>query len=74
MNGPTCMKFGGCPAGVWRVFGGCLRGVSRVHGWGLEHIYGMSKWCVGVGSLDYLKVMSGQLKLGQLKSRQDSSS
>ena len=32
MNDPTCLNFGDCLVGVWRVFGNCLEGVciSRV--------------------------------------------
>ena len=29
-NDPTCLNFGDCLVGVWRVFGNCLEGVWLV--------------------------------------------
>ena len=31
-NGPTTLKFGGCPVGVYRVSGECLVDVCKVAG------------------------------------------
>ena len=31
-NDPTCLIFGDCLVGVWRVYGNCLEGVWRVSG------------------------------------------
>ena len=31
-NDPTCLIFGDCLVGVWRVSGRCLKGVLRVSG------------------------------------------
>ena len=31
-NDPTCLIFGDCLLGVWRVYGNCLKGVWRVSG------------------------------------------
>ena len=52
---PTCLNFGDCIMGVWRVYGnclvgvwwvsgGCLKGVWKMPGGCLEGIYGMSEW------------------------------
>ena len=57
---------------VLQVSGGCLVSVWRVHGCGMEHIYGLSKWCVG--SQDYLKGKSELVRFGQDRSSQHSSS
>ena len=61
MNAPTCLKFGGCPVGVWRVSGGCLKGfqivsgespvvVSRVCGgyiWDFQKVWGVKMYLKG---------------------------
>ena len=54
---PTCLNFGDCLVGVWRVYGnclegvwwvsgGCLEGVLRVSGRGLEGVWRVSMRCL----------------------------
>ena len=45
-NDPTCLNFGDCLVGVWKVFGNCLEGVWQVSGGCLVGV-----WCVSGGCL-----------------------
>ena len=39
---PTCLNFGDCLEGVWRVYGNCLEVVWRVSGGCLEGVFKVS--------------------------------
>ena len=41
-NDPTCLNFGDCLVGVWKVFGNCLEGVWQVSGGCLEGVLRVS--------------------------------
>ena len=43
---PTCLNFGDCLEGVWRVYGNCLEGVWRVSGGCLMGFWWMSGGCL----------------------------
>ena len=44
-NGPRCLNFGDCLAGVWKVFGSCLEGVWQVSVDCLEGVLWVSGMC-----------------------------
>ena len=43
---PTCLNFGDCLVGVWRVYGNCLEGVWQVSGGCLESVLRVSGRCL----------------------------
>ena len=45
-NDPTCLNFGDCLVGVWKVFGNCLEGVWRVSGGCLEGVWKVPGGCL----------------------------
>ena len=45
-NGPTCLNFGDCLVGVWRVYGNCLAGVWWVSGGCLVGVWWVSGGCL----------------------------
>ena len=45
-NDPTCLTFGYCLVGVWRVYGNCLEGVWRVSGGCLAGVLWLSGRCL----------------------------
>ena len=42
----TCLNFGDCLVGVWRVFENCLEGIWQVSGGCLEGVLGVSGRCL----------------------------
>ena len=57
-NDPTCLNFGDCLVGVWKVFGNCLEGVWQVSGGCLEGVLRVSGRCLE----DVWKVSGGCLE------------
>ena len=43
---PTCLNFGDCLVGVWRVYGNCLEGVWQVFGRCLAGVWWVSGGCL----------------------------